>query len=712
MTGPKIVATRKIEAGGAILGVIGRSHTLPTAIADLIDNSITHSSSAINIRFNDRKGVLESIRIRDNGSGMDGEALDYAMQLSPDSNRPRAGLSMFGIGLKASSLSIGSTVIVYACPSAGDYHGAVLDEELASESPQYGEVSHSDAAEGFLYGLGEIEPDDPASTGVVIEISGLRSVPASKREHDRSEWLSNTINELAQHLGLVFHRYLDQHQIEISIERFSLDSEKSGATTYVQGLDPLGFSSSPDSRFPCVLSKTSPQLGKMELRCVMVPPGSKTSASEPLGLSRESAQGLYIYWKDRLIDWGGWHAIRPVRKEGQLARASLDVTEKMVDTGVVRMNKEKTQVQLLPQVTNAIPDATDNSGSMNIEAFLHAAEEVLKSSRRRDPKAKPLTRAGSGIPEAVKAAVEETVGWRNEGRQVNAAWKFLPEDDLFDVDIESRTIQLNSRHRVLLSNTADNTHEDAPVTRTLLFLLLEELLRGQRLGPAARDQVEGYKEILSAALLVQLDEVKSQAVRDFASKEPEPVPTGYTTRQVKETSAAAKHATESAQKEHPSNVEEYAPKVAAPNPLSVAAFRRKAREASSLSESSAARQQLPDTRLAVVLKAYRAGKGTQQIATEESLSEREVVCAIGAEVFGDSSVSGDTSLAARHGLPWDPPERERLRRDFQALQDPVKIAETLQRTALGVTWQLLKLPERPVKVSPNLIRRVSKRNGS
>ena len=709
MTEIKILEKRRINSGAGLLGVIGRSHTLPTAVADLLDNSLTAKASAVNIRFNDQGGRLQSIRIRDNGSGMNGEQLDRAMQLSPaaEGSQPD-GLGMFGVGLKASSFSIGARVEIFACPKAGEYFGVVLDEQTASDQPEYGLISSQDAEQGFLSDLGRLEPEDPASTGVVIEISKLHAAPNTKRERDLAEWLSNTINELALHLGLVFHRFISDGRIEISIERFAVDAGRPGAATFAEALDPLSFPSSPVDGFPCELTATSPLVGTLGLRCVIVPPGSKTAAVQPLGRSREQMQGLYLYWRDRLVDFAGWHTLQRMRREHQLARASLDISQKMVDEGLVRLNKEKTAVNLRPPVIGAIHEARDPTGEKSFAVFLSRAEETLRSANRRKPKAKPLTRAGSGVPEAVKTAIEATVGWQESGRQVKIEWKFLPEEQLFDVDFEDRSVILNSRHRVLLSNTEDNTEEDAPIVRALFFLLLEGHLSGQRVGPSSRDQIDGYREVASAALELQLREVELQAERDEArgvSVVPEPP---------KKASPGAKtELLEPLQTSKKLSGDEgrglEAPNSKTPSPISVAEFKKKARESVVFADQAGPIPEIGTAQVVALLKAYRSGTALSQIASESGLTEREAVQIIGQEIFGEIAVRSNTDFAARHGLPWDPPERERLRRDFQECGDPVKIAAKLQRTNLGVTWQLLKLPEHPVRVTPNLIRRVSKK---
>ena len=81
-------------------------YTLESAIADLIDNSISARSTEINIRFSPYGDPY--IAIMDNGCGMEPDSLTYAMRHGsrrPSDYREPGALGRFGLGLKAASLS-------------------------------------------------------------------------------------------------------------------------------------------------------------------------------------------------------------------------------------------------------------------------------------------------------------------------------------------------------------------------------------------------------------------------------------------------------------------------------------------------------------------------------------------------------------------------------------------------------------------------------
>ena len=154
-----------LQIGRRITETIGRSHTLESAISDLIDNSISAKADHVHVRFmEDERGYVTKIRVRDNGTGMSGEGLADAMRLNPEDRKYGASeLGMFGLGLKASSMGQARELNVYTCDESGRFHGARLLRSDAGGELDYG-VLRSDVAESEFRGY-----DNENSTGTVVE---------------------------------------------------------------------------------------------------------------------------------------------------------------------------------------------------------------------------------------------------------------------------------------------------------------------------------------------------------------------------------------------------------------------------------------------------------------------------------------------------------------------------------------------------------------
>ena len=79
---------------------LGANHTLESAIADLVDNSIDAGASTVWVRLLTNDGRLVQVEVHDNGSGMDERTIDDAMTIGHQREYNAADLGHFGMGLK------------------------------------------------------------------------------------------------------------------------------------------------------------------------------------------------------------------------------------------------------------------------------------------------------------------------------------------------------------------------------------------------------------------------------------------------------------------------------------------------------------------------------------------------------------------------------------------------------------------------------------
>jgi light-regulated signal transduction histidine kinase (bacteriophytochrome) len=95
------------EASSMIETFRAIGYSIETAVADIVDNSI--SAEAKNIKINyDWNGENTMIIINDDGTGMDNEQLIQAMRPGskhPSDQRSTKDLGRFGLGLKTASFS-------------------------------------------------------------------------------------------------------------------------------------------------------------------------------------------------------------------------------------------------------------------------------------------------------------------------------------------------------------------------------------------------------------------------------------------------------------------------------------------------------------------------------------------------------------------------------------------------------------------------------
>ncbi len=182
-------------------------YSLATAIADLIDNSI--SAGAKTVRLNCLwDGNDSCITLTDDGVGMSEKELTTAMRpgsRSPLENRDADDLGRFGLGLKTASFSQCRRLTVRSRTGAGrtatrcwdlDYVKKTrqwrllsnvapsTEERLASfKGPKQGTIVLWECLDRLI---GEVETDDQDAQNRFLEI----------------------IEEVEAHLGMVFHRFM------------------------------------------------------------------------------------------------------------------------------------------------------------------------------------------------------------------------------------------------------------------------------------------------------------------------------------------------------------------------------------------------------------------------------------------------------------------------------------------------------------------------
>src|SRR5262245_20877608 len=87
-------------------GLRDLGYDFETAIADLVDNSLEHDATEIDVEIIPRRGVIPAhVVIGDNGSGIERARLIDVMRLGGGHEHSPEDLGKYGLGLKTASLS-------------------------------------------------------------------------------------------------------------------------------------------------------------------------------------------------------------------------------------------------------------------------------------------------------------------------------------------------------------------------------------------------------------------------------------------------------------------------------------------------------------------------------------------------------------------------------------------------------------------------------
>ncbi len=284
-------------------------YTLSTAIADIIDNSISADATEIYLEYK-WSGQASFISILDNGKGMNKESLVSAMtpgSKDPEEERSEKDLGRFGMGLKTASFSQCKRL---TCISKREGYVALKrcwDIDFINSENEWR--------------LLDFVSDPSFFTKVETQISGTL-VLWEKLDRivgnaiDTNESVKNAFYQemiqVKRHLALVFHKFIESKRIKI----FFQNDEIEPYNPFLLNLTPK----------PEMGQKES--FGNVEITYFILPHMSEIGKEDyeisggSLGWFQE--QGFYIYRADRLLVAGDWLGLEKKRDYSKLARVEIN----------------------------------------------------------------------------------------------------------------------------------------------------------------------------------------------------------------------------------------------------------------------------------------------------------------------------------------------------------------------------------------------------
>lgn len=488
-TSNDVVDRIKLAPDAGLVKSLGANHTLESALADLVDNSIDAGASRVSIRLLTRSDRLAQVEVLDNGKGMDASAANAAMTIGHQRDYVDADLGHFGMGLKAASFGHSDALTVWstsygATPVGRRIRRTDFSKDFTCEvlSP---DVAAERAADRHVV-LG-------SQVGTSIVWTDVRNAYRGRNQDEARSWLSTRNEALRSHLGVTFHRLLAANRLQIDVLIDEVEEASAGPGVPILPIDPFGYATSGHPEYPKDLIAKAGDT-RVRLRCHIWPAKSDVTGFRIGSKNGEQFQGFYIYRNDRLLQIGGWSETATPTPARQLARMVLE------DTGAIgpfiTMNPEKSGMKFEPVFHDAINKAKASDGTTFL-TFLQDAESIYTVANRRKRRRKPVIRPDKGIAPAVRKRIGTELSFI-DGEDVNIKWKRMPASEFLDVDYPARTLWLNSRYRGLFAPGGGSLN-DAPVLKASLYLLTHHVFEGQHLGARDKDEIALWKSVLGAA---------------------------------------------------------------------------------------------------------------------------------------------------------------------------------------------------------------------
>lgn len=492
-----VTETRHLPPDPKLMETIGLNHAFETAVADLVDNSVDAGAGRVLIRFvRDGDGLI-ALCVVDDGRGMDDVTIDQAMTVGGRRAYEDRDLGHFGVGLKAASLGQADSLSVLS-RAAG--RGAVGRRWLIHKATNGFECDVIDDA----FATAEIDRRWgflSVATGTIVRWDGVKSFPSSKRPQMVERYLEDTVLRVRQHLGLVFHRILENGRLVIGVDVEDISLGETGPPFLVEPIDPFGYLRAGRGGYPKVLTA---QLAckPVDLQCHIWPGRSQLPGFKLSGGTAEARQGFYFYRHDRLLQAGGWNGVVHPERHLQLARVAVDIDDSMAVMFV--MNPEKTRVEARASFTVSV-EAARGPGGFTLATYLRDATQTFKDSRKRTRARPRVIPPGRGLTPKVRTAIAAQLDFVPGEDPIDIRWTDFTDDSFFDVDRDQHVLWLNKVYRWAVIGERDASLNDAPLVKALLYLLMEDLFRGAYLGVKDKDNLELWQAILMAAARSELE---------------------------------------------------------------------------------------------------------------------------------------------------------------------------------------------------------------
>ncbi len=329
-------------------------YSFDTAIADIVDNSISAKAKKISIDINAYDNPY--VAILDDGEGMDMDELQNAMRygsVNPNVERNSSDLGRFGLGLKTASLSQCRKLTVVS-KKKNQVNACSWDLDYVIKTRGW---------KLLVFDENEIGEDIPYIKNLLNQKNGTIVIWQNfdflkESSIALEDCLNEKTNDIIYHLSLVFHRYLNNEDLKSKIS-ISVNNQK------LKPLDPFLITHTGTQVLPEEPLEILEQ--KITVKPYILPHFSKLSQEDKYMVGGEEGfkknQGFYIYRNRRLIQWGTWFKMSRQEELYKLARVMVDIPNTLDSIWKIDVKKSSAELPDVIKVNlcNIIKNIVDKS---------------------------------------------------------------------------------------------------------------------------------------------------------------------------------------------------------------------------------------------------------------------------------------------------------------------------------------------------------------
>jgi hypothetical protein len=302
-------------------------HSLPSAVADLVDNSLSHGAREIDITFPNPNAGGRWMCIRDDGTGMTPSGLRNAMKIGHQREYDDGDLGKFGYGLKGAAWSQADRLTVVSKAAGNQSATLTWDKEHLAKTRRWALLNDPVKPE-------HVAAVDIGDSGTAVLLTQMRPSMEPARGRTDSPY-AQELAAIKSHLELVFHRYLEgkargREKVVIRLNNDALRANNPMGHPLTKEYDQhrIELPSSAPDKTPAlyVRAYVTPNEAEFDEYVKDLPPLEQRIERDRHSLNGRAndAQGLYFYRLDRLIKWGGWEDLFAKDEHTKLIRVAVD----------------------------------------------------------------------------------------------------------------------------------------------------------------------------------------------------------------------------------------------------------------------------------------------------------------------------------------------------------------------------------------------------
>ncbi|ARS36056.1 ATP-binding protein [Pontibacter actiniarum] len=348
-------------------------YNIETAIADLIDNSLTAGASKIAISYAIDQ-FTSYVRIEDNGKGMSEKELLNGLRLgssSPLIQRGETDLGRFGLGLKTASFSQCRRLTVRTRDRFGIQSVRCWDLDIVQKEKDW-VLLRQCADQNSVQNLGSLPGE---GTGTIVLWEKLDRLTEAGEFKAVKEHFYRKFENVRKHLGLIFHRFIEAGEVTIFVN---------GDT--IKPHNPFHISTRvPTSELQEEQLSINGHL--ITIQPYILPHESKLTGNERRQLQIIKGwtehQGIYLYRNRRLIADGTWLDLEFRKKESQrLCRIAIDIPNTLDKEWQIDVRKASAKIPdvIRKRVRNLSLAAVEKA----VKVYTHRGAYIRRKTRRQD----------------------------------------------------------------------------------------------------------------------------------------------------------------------------------------------------------------------------------------------------------------------------------------------------------------------------------------